>query len=200
MSTVSVFAGEDALPAPNDPLVSTDDFSEWFSIDAPTASELARMQTAIEIASAECRSETQQQLTVISETITIHPRPNTCEIILPQWPVTAVDSIIINGTQLTADTDYFWERTGIIRFLTYQLLTPRYPLTVRYTHGWDPLPRDLAGVCLSLSKRLYDSPDAQHVEKEALGDWSVTYTSKTDGLTTGEVETLKRYASWTNGY
>lgn len=194
-----VFAGTTSLGAPNDPLVTADDFAEWYGVTLDSAGS-ARVETAVEIASAEVRSETQQQLSTVSETITIRPSGNG-PLVLPQFPVTDVLSVSIDGSSLTETVDYVWERNGVVTLFGRWLYWPKWHLiSVTYTHGWDPLPRDLAGVVLSRAKRLYDQPDAQQVEKESLGDWSVTYAARSEGFTDSECATLSRYASWTNGY
>lgn len=196
----SLFAGSAALGAPNDPLVSSDDFVEWFGLGVPGSLDLARIETALEIASADVRAETQQQLTVVSETITVYPPVDhgVAQFVLPQWPVTAVAALTVAGSTLVNGTDYVWDRTGVVTFIAPLGCGWSYlnPVSVAYTHGWDPLPRDIAGVVLSRAKRLYDAPDAQTVEKEALGDWSVTYTVQPGGLTVQECETLRRYGAW----
>ena len=197
---MSLFAGTAALGAPNDPLVSSDDFVEWFSLAAPNTAEAARIETALEIASADVRAETQQQLTVLQETITVYPPVDhgVAQFVLPQWPVTAVGDLSIAGSSLANGTDYVWDRTGVVTFIAPLGCSWSYlnPVSVTYTHGWDPLPRDIAGVVLSRAKRLYDAPDAQTVDKESLGDWSVTYTPQPGGLTVGECDTLRRYGAW----
>jgi len=199
-----IFSGQDVLTGADAPLVGPDDFAEWFSIVAPSNDELNRIQTACEIASADCRAETNQQLSVSTDTVTINQRGGSREIILPQWPVTAILSLIIDGNALTETTDYVWSQTGVISPVIQSMLFSCWrewrQVVVTYTHGWSPLPRDIAGVCLARAKRLYDAPNAQIVEKETLGTWSVTYAPLMDGLTEAEKYTLARYASWTNGY
>ena len=199
---MSLFAGVNALPAPDDPLCSQDDFVEWFGLAAPNTAQAARIQTALEISSAACRAETQQQLTQGVDTLTLQPLSDG-QLVLPQWPVSAISLLAVDGQTMTDGTDYVWTDRGIVTPLTFRLCGWAFPRTVvvTYTHGWNPLPRDIAGACLSYAKRLYDTPDDEAIQSETLGAWSVTYAPKqSDGLTPAEKYTLSRYAAWTSGY
>jgi hypothetical protein len=198
-----IFANQNVLGTPNDPLVGPDDYTETFMLGDGTFASLssldqARVQTAIEVASAAVRTKTGQQLTQISETITL-PASGSQVLTLPQFPVTAISSVTRDGATLDA-TAYSWvSPTGIITTLDgSRWLSPQL-ITVTYTHGWNPLPRDLAGVVLSKAKRWLDSPGGQDVQSETLGSWSVTYAQSqaTGGFTLEEEDILSRYTLWT---
>lgn len=219
--SINVFAGQADLAAPNDPLVGVDDFSEWFSLGSPDAAATARINTALEIASAAIRTKTKQQITVITETITFEVW-NT-EFVLPESPVTAIQSLTIDSVDIPAYDPqassqlgaYTWSPPGAsIRILGgwrgYGVsawggiggtawVRPAV-VTLTYTHGWNPIPRDLAGVCLSVAKRLYDNPSGGEVQSETLGSWSVQYAQPTGtGFSAYEDEILSRYTAWTIG-
>lgn len=195
---MSLFAGEPALSAPSDPLVSQDDYTETFGLTNVSSADAARIQTALEIASAAVRSKTRQQLSVVTETITL-PATGNHVLTLPEFPVTAITAVTRDGAALTADAWSWISPVGVVTTLDgSRWLTPQV-ITVTYTHGWDPLPRDLAGVVLSKAKRWLESPTGQDVQSETLGSWSVTYsqTQSGGGFTAEEEDILSRYALWT---
>jgi len=186
-------------------LVSVTDYMTWYNIGTASTDDQARIQMALDMASAECRAYTAQFITPVSETITTYPM-NVAQnqLVLPQWPVTAIASVTVDGNTLTELSDYIWTDRGIITLrgsfcLGYYYGLPR-TVTVTYTHGWNPIPGDIAEICLGLAKRNLDAPNDQQIEKEAIGSYSVTYSTLTDGLSPAEKTKLDRYASWTIGY
>ncbi len=196
---MSLFSGTAALGSPNDPIVTTDDFFEWVGVTAPSAEETARAQTALEIVSALVRSKTGRQLTRITEAITMDGSGRR-EITLPDYPVVSITSITevrTAGGTAEAVTGYlFSPNTGLVDRTDFHSWTSlRNSITVNYTHGYDPLPRDLAGVVLSFSKRLYDAPDSAPITQEVLGAYSVSYGAGGVGLTDWEADVISRYRS-----
>ena len=193
----TLLAGETVTP-----LVSTQAYCDWYGLgtyDQLDTATQTRIEMALDIASSDIRSETQQLLSQASETITLYPPYGHCvaQFTLPQWPVTAITALSVGGNTLTADTDYVWEQAGVVTFISPSWWSYIYPVSVTYTHGWNPIPGDIAGVTLARAKRVYDNPDAQAIQKESLGDWSVAYTSVGGGLTPDECDRLRRYAAWT---
>lgn len=193
---MSVFFGQ---PAASDLLVSADDFTSWFDLGVTAtldASAQARIQIALAVASAAVRTKTQQQLSVVAETVTLSATGNQV-LALPQFPVSAVSSVTRDGATL-APTAYQWASpVGIITTLDgSRWLTPQV-ITVTYTHGWDPLPADIAGVVLARAKRWYDNPAGQPVQSETLGSWAVTYAAAAGEFTNEELDILTRYSLWT---
>ncbi len=197
---MSLFAGVSALPAPNDPLVSQDDFVEWFSLPAPSASEIARIQTALEIASAQIRNNRRIFSPITNEIVNIDAYGGDT-LLLPRnrLPVTVVTLVEqFNGT--TYDTvdasEYSWSQKGYLeRYWSYWPCRAQ-SVRVTYSHGYDILPRDVAGVCLSAAKRLYDQPDGGGgVQSEQLGDHHVTYFANAGVLLPQDEQILQHYES-----
>jgi len=73
-------------------LVSVTDYMTWYNIGTASTDDQARIQMALDMASAECRAYTAQFITTVSETITIYPMGAGWQnqLVLPQWPVTAI--------------------------------------------------------------------------------------------------------------
>ncbi len=201
---MSLFAGQPALSTPLDPLVSADDFAEWFSLGNGTAASLtdleqARIQTALEIASAQIRNNRRYFSPVNAEVVSVDAYGGDM-LLLPRnrLPITAVTLVeqLIGTVYDTVDaTEYTWSPDGYVE--RYWSWWPCRVQSVRvtYSHGYTVLPRDVAGVCLSLAHRLYTNPDNTAIQSEQLGDHHVTYMGATSGLSSEETLVLSQYES-----
>ncbi len=196
---MSLFAGVSALAAPNDPLVSQDDFVEWFSLPSPSLAESARIQTALEIASAQIRNGRRLFSPIYAEVVTIDAYGGDT-LLLPRnrLPVTAVSLVEqLSGADYVAvdATEYDWSQDGYLRRYWSWWTDRPAGVRVTYSHGYTVLPREVAGVCLSLAHRLYTNPDNTAIQSEQLGDHHVTYMGATGGLSTEEESVLRQYES-----
>lgn len=207
---MSVFAGIPALTSPNDPLVSINDFQEWFSVTAPSDADNARIQTAIEIASGLVRAG-RRIFSRIDDDVVFVDGGAGGSFLLPRerLPVRSITSITNLGVSDTSPTtvavaDYDWSPSGIVTLTRGATLGAwwterRRGITVTYSHGYDPIPRDVAGVVLAIAKRWYDSASAGStasgslVKAESLGDYSVSYDTASSGLLESEAFALRQY-------
>ncbi len=197
---MSLFAGVSALSAPNDPLVSQADFVEWFSLPSPSTAESARIQTALEIASAAIRNNRRLFSPVTSDLVVIDAHGGSSLLLpknrLPVVGVTLVEELSGAAYVTVASTEYNWSADGYVQ--RWWTSWPDCPQGARvtYSHGYDVLPRDVAGVCLAAAKRLYDQPDGGGgVQSEQLGDHHVTYFANTGVILPIEEEILRAYES-----
>lgn len=116
------------------------------------------------------------------------------QLVLPEVPVVSVSAVTVDGTTFTAGTHYdrvgrvLWRRglnsydpaTGQVSDVPNPHLHwggPSALVVVTYTHGWDPVPPVVRGICLAMSARGFNSPDG--VQQESIGGYSVTYGSST---------------------
>lgn len=186
-------------------LVSVADYLAWYGLGTPSTDVQTQIQMAVDMASAEVRAYTDQFLSQQTETISLRPLSGVSgQIVLPQYPVTAVPAITVEGQALTENIDYAWSDRGVVTFrgsVCIGWVTGLPPLvTITYTHGYNPLPADIAEIVLGSAKRYIDAPSDQVVESETLGSWSVKYSTVADGLSPTEKLKLDRYAAWTVGY
>jgi hypothetical protein len=198
---MSLFAGQPALGTPEAPLVSGDDFAEWFSLGDGTLASLPqldqnRVQTALEIASAAIRNNRRIFTSVSNETVEVDGHWSDT-LLLPKnrLPVTDVSLVeqLSGADYVTVDpSEYDWSADGYLtRCWSWWTDRPR-GVRVTYSHGYDILPRDVAGVCLAAAKRVYDQPDGGGgVQSEQLGDHHVTYLANA-GVLLPDDETLLR--------
>lgn len=136
--------------------------------------EQADMEAALARASAYVRRYTRQHIEQVSETITLDGVHGQW-LFLPQRPVTAVASVVVDGTTLVADDDYRWSADGTLyRVAATWAAYPR-GISVTYTHGYATIPEDVVGVTATLAARQFDNP--QGVRSETLDQYSYTYGS-----------------------
>lgn len=107
----------------------------------------------LDISTQMIRSYTEQWIERVTETVTLQPNHSTA-LLLPQIPVTAVSAVTYDETTMTT-TDYSWSSAGII---TKAVNYWDEIVTVTYTHGYDPVPADIRGVCLDVAKRAMENP------------------------------------------
>ncbi len=193
---MSLFAGQAALSAPDAPLVSSDDFVEWYGL-TPSSTDLNRIQTALEIASAQIRNGRRLFSPVSGDLITVDSEGG-LTLLLPKTrlPVTGVTLVeqLSGEAYVTVDsTEYDWSADGILSRWWTGWPCRFQGVRVTYSHGYDVLPREVAGVCLSLAKRLYDNPSGQALTSMTLGDYSATYETGGTGLLPQEVDVLQLY-------
>jgi hypothetical protein len=192
---------------PNDPLVSADDYAEWMNLGNGTAASLpagdqARIQTALEIASATIRNGRRTFSPVSGEVELLDAEYCAMTVMtsryrLPVTGVTTVEQFDGSVFSTVAATEYTWTREGIIQRLGWQSWRSGLAVVrVTYNHGYDDLPRDVAGVCLRYAARLLNNPSGSALVRETLGDASVEYLAAAGtGLLPEEELVLQHYES-----
>jgi hypothetical protein len=154
----------------------------------------------LNIASAMVREELQQDLDYVANDVQMLDPINGAWIFLPQMPVmavTLVEYLDADGvTWLTADPSLYTVslRLGIIAGLPN--LGTQWPKTpgswrVTYSHGFNPIPDSLVGVCLGVAARTYSTPAG--AESERIGGYQVKYAMQADGFSPLEKAVLDRY-------
>lgn len=118
-----------------------------------TPVEETRASLFVELASAAIEDEVGFSLDQQTETITVRARGQRT-ILLPAFPVTAVDAVLFAGHEV----DVEWTRAG-------ELTIPsgwwgHGELTVTYTHGYATVPDGLKAVCLEIAARALVNPQA----------------------------------------
>lgn len=178
------------------PLATPDALSAFIGapIDPTRAQQLLTQATGI------IQEWTNQYLlNVTGDTVIVDPNSDGWASV-PELPVNDVASFEYlddrDGVWYTYDTSvYRWNRYGKI----YLVQQPDYwpwqldSLRVTYSHGYNPIPNGLAGVCIQLAARLFANPyDAQ---RYTTGGVQVGFsgTKGTDELRDTEKIALGRY-------
>lgn len=166
-----------ALPA----LATTDDLEARLGREL-TAEEAGRAEAILADASAAVRSYTRQEFTSRESTVRLLPRDG--RLLLPQRPVTAIDSV----EDIDANAVSFeWDGLDEIRIRGFvgdgfevDLLDPyrARPIDVTYTHGFAEVPDDIVSVVCSVALRaLSRAGEDSGFTGERLGNYSYTLAS-----------------------
>lgn len=165
-------------------------------VDTSTATLLIEMATAV----VQQAAGGQRIVQVVGDVLTMGCYSDSW-LDLPQIPVTAVASVVLDGTLLTAGADYkvvgnkIFRRTGWQSNTGYPwdwqyggnwppgaLIPPGYPVqepssvVVTYTHGYAAGSQDLQlgrGAALSLAKGGYSNPSG--ASSESIDDYSISF-------------------------
>lgn len=183
-------------------LVDTQNLSDYLGRDVTGD---AGADTAVAAASDMVRSLAGQEFTEATETIALDGT-NTDALLLPQRPVTSVDSVVLVDSALdeTTVTDYWLD--GALGLLlrqgapsssngaAYYASWPegRRNIVVTYTHGYAPadIPADVRMVALAIATRLVIQGAAI---QESSGDVSIRYGTNATDFTAGERAILHKY-------
>lgn len=100
---------------------------------------------------------------------------------LPTKFLTVITSVVEDGVTLIFGTHYRWTSTGRLRRLSGRWTCEEQSVVVTFTHGYDPVPDDVRGVCVSLAGRFYNNPDG--LRQWTVGGISQTVAGSADGIT-----------------
>lgn len=184
-----------------DPFLSADDLSSYLGRDV-TADEGAVI--ALDSACEIVRTVAEQSFDlVISDTIVLDGTGTDC-LLLPELPVSAAGTVVLNGGTLVAGRDYMLASDGrLIRTAGTAYTTNwwtwsgpvwmqgRQNVTVTYDHGHGTVPSDVRMVALALADRIVVQGAAVF---EALPNGQqVRYAGPALDLTANELRILRKY-------
>lgn len=151
------------------------------TIGTPNASATAAITGASAAIQNECRQRIEQ---VAADALTLTVEEDRRTILLPEQPVTAIASVVEDGTTLTVGDDYRWTAAGVLTRRGRCWSSEWDGVVVTYTHGYATIPDDLKGVCIRSAARAYQAglrasaaggvPGIQ--AESADGDYSVTFS------------------------
>lgn len=175
-------------------LASPAELAEFLSFTFDDA-DAARAAQILDLVSEEARGRDGcgQQLDAATTTETLDG-PGTCVLLLAQIPVSAVASVVEDGTALTEGTHYEWSTAGVLRRVGQRWPSKLRSVVVTYTHGYANVPRDIKLVVLQAAGRRFVNPEG-HMQRRR-GDASTSFASSTDeatGFTPSERRVLARY-------
>lgn len=134
-------------------------------IDVPTANMLAVLASDV------VRDDLQQQVDVAMETITIYGDGGEL-IVLPERPVTAVTSVLLDGQPIPA---FRWHTNGALRRVIYpgsqfagqQIMVWPFgvPVQITYSHGYETVPNTIKAVAMQLAAAAYADPELVAAKK-----------------------------------
>ncbi len=151
------------------------------------ADDNASAVAAIGAASAAIQNHCRQTISqVAADVLTLTVPAYRRTILLPEQPVTAVASIVEDGTTLVVGTDYQWTRSGILTRVGRSWATGWQDVVITYTHGYATIPDDLKDICVRAAARAYQAGlrasaagGISGIASEQLPDYSVSFTPET---------------------
>lgn len=168
-------------------------------VTSPTADQTTLATLLVDHASAAIRNYTGLTITVATTTDRLEGVWGPV-LTLPEWPVTAVSAVKLNGTTITG-----WQWDGLRGIRRNALPVdshvqdhdvdrrqgasmcgakgswggPGNVVEVTSTHGWATIPADIAAICEGMSASAFATPIG--VRSEQLGSYAVTYTVESSG-------------------
>jgi hypothetical protein len=175
---------------------TTDDLRVELGITTFTEDQEARALRRIDGATGAIQRYTRQTIELTSGDVAILTGSWTPALVLPELPVTAVTSVVIDGETLTADTDYqfdgqrtLWRGDAVHDWSDWPWRYPRphechwggpeTKITVTYSHGFDPVPPEVVEICVAMALRGWDTPTG--ATSETIGSWSASYGTSVAG-------------------
>lgn len=123
-----------------------------------TISDTAAAEAAIDEASAAIRNYTRQTITeVTGDVLTLTVLPVRELILLPELPVTAVASVVEDGTNLTVGDAWRWTAEGILQRVGSYWNDGWQKVVVTYSHGYATVPDDIKAVAVRAAARRYQA-------------------------------------------
>ena len=157
-----------------------DDLAERLQVEFDV-DDYVRATGLIEQASGLVQRTTRQTITqVVGDVITL-PATYTSLLMLPELPVTAVASLVYDGSTWTDGTDYAWTTSGLIVTAGRYAAIWSRPTVVTYTHGYATVPDDIVSIVIDMSARAWQNP--RGVLSEQIGTYSARYPAGQTGLT-----------------
>lgn len=147
---------------------------------------------AIEGATAAIQNYCHQHLAAVAGDVVTLRTLGQGVLILPEQPVTAVASVVENGTTLVQDTDYGWEPNGLLwrwgSRASWVVSSTAWgafgTVVVTYDHGYATIPQPIREVCIRAASRAYQAgldtaakSGLSNIQSEQLPDYQVQYAA-----------------------
>jgi hypothetical protein len=152
-----------------------------------------RTDAAIQAVTAMMRAHCRQTLTRVTNDNVVIPGTQGRRLLLGERPVVSITPpIILDGVTLD-DSEWRWNRRGVL-YREAGWGDDTTDVDIEYTHGYDPLPDDLAAVCRTASIRLATNTTGI-LRFEIMGDFSKEFGPGTTvfGFLLAELAVLDRY-------
>lgn len=165
-------------------LFTVSELASYLQRDLDTSSATLAKESAQGIVRAYCRQEI-TSATYTDTKLRIEVDGWSWAVRFPQFPVTAVSSVAVNGVTYVSGTDYAWD--GMSPYIRLRKVDESadtfedFPAaTVTYTAGYPTVPPAVKAVALAVAARQYDNP--QGLRQVSVDDYSETRAGADDDL------------------
>lgn len=165
-------------------LFTVSDLAAYLQRDLDTSSATLAKDSAQGIVRAYCRQEI-TTATYTSTKLKIDVDGWSYAVRFPQFPVTAVTDVSVNGVTYVSGTDYAWDgMSPMIRLRKVDESSASFEdfpvAVVTYTAGYPTAPPAVKAVALAVAARQYDNP--QGLRQVSIDDYSETRAGADDDL------------------
>ena len=157
-----------------------------------------RLLAALQAATRRFRGAVRHRVTLVENDEVILDGNGREALLLPVWPTTAVTSVYLDDVLLVEGTDYAWSDSGELRRLGCTWPNRLRCLRVIYSHGWDPVPEEIAEVVIDQARTIYTIVPG--VQSKAVGGQSTTFGAQAAiGVTDQWMQAVDRHKVRTSG-
>lgn len=150
------------------------------------ADEVAAVEFNLLVVSSAIRNYCEQTLDRVTGDVVTLDQEGGPLLFLPELPVVSVSAVRENGTLLTVGTHYKLTGNGVlVRQGGLNWYRGVQTVQVTYTHGYNPVPDDIRGVCARAASRLFqaglraeETGGVLGIASKSLGDFSVAYSGE----------------------
>lgn len=151
-----------------------------------------KLLAALAAASRRFRGAVRHPVTLVVDDVVILDGTGSGSVLLPAAPVVAVASVELEGTALTAGTDFAWSADGFLRRLGCPWPCTLRCLEVIYSHGNELVPEDVQEVVLDQARAMYAIQPG--VQQKTVGSQSVTFGAQAaTGVTAQWAAVVEKY-------
>lgn len=149
-----------------------------------TTGDHVRADLLLELASGRIDTSLRQPLTQATETVTLDGT-GTPILLLPTFPVTAVTSVVADGTPLVFDDDFWWSASGILTRVGGCWPGEPRSVVVNYTHGYAAIPASVKDAALKIAAIWWDNPLG--LQSETIGGYSYRVASSEEATQVDDI-------------
>lgn len=171
-----------------DYLADPEDLAVWLGVPASDT----KLLQALAAASNRFRGQVRHPVSFVAGDVITLDGHGTSSVFLPAQPVTAVESLKLDGTELVDGTDFEWSEDGFVRRLGCLWPNRLRCIEVSYSHGFTVIPADISEAVVDQARAQYVArPGVQSVQ---VGGQSVSFGAQSSvGVTAQWSSAVARY-------
>ena len=137
--------------ATTDFLAEPEDLAVWLGVPAPDP----KLLQALGAASNRFRGQVRHPVSFVGGDVITLDGDGTNTLLLPVEPVTALEKLVLSGTELVDGTDFEWSQDGFVRRLNGLWPCRLRCVQITYSHGYALIPDDISEVVIDQARVLF---------------------------------------------
>ena len=168
---------------------TTDQLRVWLRLAAWADGQEEQADLLLDLAGGVIEEETGQSLEESTDTLLLDSDGGS-KLVLPRWPVTAVQSVTLvdDDQDLTfgRDADYTWSAAGVLTRVGGCWPCGDQAVSAVVTAGFSVIPKGITRIELRLASAAWNNP--ANLASESLGDLSRSWSAEDVGMTLSEAD------------